>query len=448
MGVAPSIGRVIESFLGPNPPLHLTCWDGSRWGDPSAALGVRLTSPVAVRRLLWDPDELGLGRAYVAGELEIDGSIFDLLNLRDQVASHDQDVALDLRGRERLQLLGLAARQRILGRRPAPPPEEVRLRGRLHSKRRDRSAISHHYDVGNDFYRLVLGPTMTYSCALFARPDVGLDEAQELKYEHVCRKLGLRPGDRLLDIGCGWGGMVLHAARHHGASAVGITLSVEQAELARRRVEEAGLADRVEIRVQDYRDVADDPFDAISSIGMFEHVGMNRVRDYFTQVRDLLRPEGRLLNHAISRTSGEGPLDPDSFVGRYVFPDGHLHEVGRTISALQDLGLECRDAESLREHYARTLRHWVRALEEHWDEAVRLVGAPRARVWRLYMAGSALGFEGHRLNIHQVLAVRTTSEGTSGLPPVRPSTRTSVPRQEADLVDLTGDVTGRAGASR
>ena len=406
MGVAPSIGRVIESFLGSDPPLHLTCWDGSSWGDRDADLRVSLTSPVAVRRLLWDPNELGLGRAYVAGDLEVEGSIFDLLNLRDQVASHDQDVALDLR---RSELLRLAARERLLGRRPPPPPEEARLRGRLHSRRRDQAAISHHYDVGNDFYRLVLGPTMTYSCALFARADVGLDEAQELKYEHVCRKLGLRAGHRLLDIGCGWGG----------------------------RVEEAGLADRVEIRVQDYRDVDDEPFDAVSSIGMFEHVGMERVRDYFTQVRRLLRPEGRLLNHAISRTSGEGPLERDSFVARYVFPDGQLHEVGRTISALQDLGLECRDAESLREHYALTLRHWVRNLEERWDEALAMVGGPRARVWRLYMAGSALGFEAHRISIHQVLAVRTASEGTSGIPPIRPATATTLRRQ--DLLDLTDD---------
>ena len=424
--IASAVGRIIEAFLGPRPPLSVACWDGSTWGDHDADLRVTLTSPDAVRRLLWDPDELGLGRAYVAGDLDIDGSIFDLLALRDQIADHDEDVALTLGRRERIELLRLAIGARLLGPRPAPPPEEARLRGRLHSRHRDRAAISHHYDVGNDFYRLVLGDAMTYSCALFPDPDTDLEEAQELKYEHVCRKLGLGPGDRLLDIGCGWGGMVLHAARHHGVDVVGITLSEPQAELARQRVREAGLASQVEIRVQDYREIADGPFSAISSIGMFEHVGIERVRDYFEQVRELLVPRGRLLNHAISRTSGEGPFETDSFVARYVFPDGHLHEVGRTVSALQNLGLECRDVESLREHYALTLRHWVRALEDNWDRAVELVGAPRARVWRLYMAGSAIGFESNRLNVHQVLAVRSTPAGQSGMPMVRPATRTSL----------------------
>ena len=425
-GIARHVGEVLEAFLGEQPPVHVECWDGSSWGDPASRLGLRLTSPDAIRRLVWDPDELGLGRAYVAGDIEVDGSIFDLLSLRDRVASHDQDVALDLDRRQHIRLLRVALRHRLIGRRPAAPPEEVRLGGRLHSLQRDRSAVTHHYDVGNDFYRLVLGATMTYSCALFPTPDTSLDEAQELKYEHVCRKLGLQPGQRLLDIGCGWGGMVLHAARHHGVRAVGITLSEAQADLARRRVEDAGLASRIEIRVQDYRELDDEPFDAVSSIGMFEHVGIERVRTYFERVRSLLVPTGRLLNHAISRTRGEGPLDPDSFAGRYVFPDGHLHEVGRTVTTLQDLGLECRDVESLREHYARTLRHWVAALEDRWDEAVALVGAPRARVWRLYMAGSAIGFEGHRLNVHQVLAVNTDSDGWSRMPAVRPATMTEL----------------------
>ena len=213
----------------------------------------------------------------------------------------------------------------------------------------------------------------------------------------------------------------MHAARYHGVEAVGITISEEQAGWARRRVEEAGLSDRVEIRLQDYRDVADGPFDAVSSIGMFEHVGMEQVEAYLRTISSLLRPAGRLLNHAISRTSGEGPLPTRSFPARYVFPDGQLHEVGRTVSAMQDLGLECRDVESLREHYGRTLRCWVTNLERSWDQAVELVGAPRARVWLLYMAASALGFEEHRLNIHQVLAVNTTADGRSGMPAIRPA---------------------------
>jgi cyclopropane-fatty-acyl-phospholipid synthase len=419
-GAAPVIGRLLEWYLGPAPPVGLRCWDGSRWGDPDAALQVDVRSPDAVRRLLWDPGELGLARAHVAGELDFEGSVFDLLGLRDRLIHRTADAGLDLTWRERAALVRDAKRLGVLGRRPEPPPEEARLRGRRHSRGRDRAAISHHYDVGNDFYRLVLGPSMTYSCALFPEPSTSLEEAQALKYEHICRKLGLEPGQRLLDVGCGWGGMVLHAAEHHGVRATGITISEQQAVLAQERVRAAGLEDRVEIRLQDYRDVVDEPYDAISSIGMFEHVGMEQVRTYFEGLLQLLRPGGRLLNHAISRTSGEGPLDPGSFPGRYVFPDGQLHEVGRTVSTMQDLGFECRDVESLREHYARTLRCWVDDLEADWDRAVGFVGAPRARVWRLYMAGSAVAFEAHRLNIHQTLAVRTDIDGTSGMPATRP----------------------------
>jgi cyclopropane-fatty-acyl-phospholipid synthase len=421
MTVAADIGTVAEAFLGVAPALHVTGWDGSSWGDPDAPVGVTVASSRALRRLLWDPNELGLGRAYVAGDIEVHGSIFDLLDLRDQIDSRDQHVALRLGAAERLRLVGTARRLGALGRRPAPPPEEARLRGRRHSKARDASAIGHHYDVGNDFYRLVLGPTMTYSCAYFPHPDTSLDDAQELKYELICAKLSLEPGMRLLDVGCGWGGMVLHAARHHGVNAVGITISEEQAALARQRVREAGLETRVEIRLQDYRDVDDGPYDAISSIGMFEHVGIEQLTNYLTRIYTLLRPGGRLLNHAISRASGAGPLEPDSFVARYVFPDGQLHEVGRTVSALQDHGFECRDVESLREHYARTLRHWVANLEANWDEAVALGGGPRARIWRLYMAGSAIGFDAHRISVHQVLATRTTADGHSAMPATRAS---------------------------
>lgn len=425
-GAAAVVGRVLERYLGPSPPVGLRCWDGSRWGDPGARLQVEVRSPDAVRRLLWDPGELGVARAHVAGELDFDGSVFDLLDLRDRLTERDPEAGLDLTWRERAALVRDAKRLGVLGRRPEPPPEEGRLRGRRHSKHRDRQAISHHYDVGNDFYRLVLGPSLTYSCALFPEPSTTLEEAQALKYEHVCRKLGLEPGQRLLDVGCGWGGMVLHAARHHGVRATGITISEQQAVLAQERVRAAGLEHLVSIRLQDYRDVDDGPYDAVSSIGMFEHVGIEQVRTYFERMHALLRPRGRLLNHAISRCSGEGPLDPTSFPGRYVFPDGQLHEVGRTVSVMQDLGFECRDVESLREHYSRTLRCWVANLEAGWDRAVALVGAPRARVWRLYLAGSAVAFEAHRLNIHQTLVVRTDARGSSGMPPTRPVTARSL----------------------
>jgi cyclopropane-fatty-acyl-phospholipid synthase len=302
-----------------------------------------------------------------------------------------------------------------LRRAPEPPPEEIRLHGGRHSRSRDAAAIAHHYDVSGDFYRLVLGPTMTYSCAVWEDPSVGLDAAQEAKYDLICRKLGLVPGMRLLDVGCGWGGMAMHAARVYGVRAVGVTLSREQAVLARRRVADAGLADRVEIRLSDYREVDDGPYEAISSIGMFEHVGADQLGTYFSRMNELLAPQGRLLNHGISRPAGQGPIKPNSFLSRYVFPDGELEEIGTVVSAIQHAGLEVRHVENLREHYALTLRAWVRNLEASYTEAVRLAGAGRARVWRLYLASSALGFEHGDIEIHQTLSVRAAA-GTSGMP--------------------------------
>ena len=261
---------------------------------------------------------------------------------------------------------------------------------------------------------------MAYSCAYWDRDGITLDDAQTAKFELICRKLDLRPGMRLLDIGCGWGGMVMHAARHRGVRAVGVTLASEQAELARKRIAEAGFTDQIEIRVQDYRDVVDGPYDAVSSIGMSEHVGRERLSTYFGQVFPLLRPKGRFLNHAISSpdTSG-GRVPPRSFIGRYVFPDGELIEVGSSITAMQNLGFEVRDVESLREHYALTLRAWVDNLEADWDELVELVGAGRARVWRLYMAAAAVNFENNRTSIHQILAVRPEKFGDSAMPRTR-----------------------------
>ncbi len=277
--------------------------------------------------------------------------------------------------------------------------------------------------MSNAFYRLVLGPSLTYSCAVFHDRSDSLEQAQENKYELICRKLGLEPGMRLLDIGCGWGGMVLHAARHHGVRAVGVTISTRQAELAEKRAVEAGLSDQVEFRLQDYRDVIDGPYDAISSIGMFEHVGEARLSEYFERIHGLLRPGGRLLNHGISRPPSNGskpPIPRRSFMGRYVFPDGELHEVGRVTSVIQDAGFEVRHLESLREHYSLTLRRWVGNLEARWDEAVEEVGDERARVWWLYMAGSAIAFDTGRTQIHQILAVPKAADGRSGMP-LRPS---------------------------
>jgi cyclopropane-fatty-acyl-phospholipid synthase len=388
--------------------VEFALFDGTSIGPPGAPARIVLRSREALRRIVTAPGELGFGRAYVAGEIDVEGDIFAALSLHERLSSSR------LGPREWLALVRLVG---AAGLRPLPPPaEEARLRGRLHSRRRDAAAISHHYDVGNEFYRLVLGPSLTYSCAVFDRSDVTLEEAQAAKHALICAKLGLEPGMQLLDVGCGWGGMLLHAAEHHGVSAVGVTLSAPQAELARQRVAEAGLSDRVDVRLADYRELEGESFDAISSIGMFEHVGLSQLQAYFNRLFRLLRPGGRLLNHGISRPYRERATRPrKSFVNRYVFPDGELHEVGTVVSSAQRAGFEVRHLESLREHYALTLRAWVQNLEQSWEEAVDAAGAARARIWRLYMAGSALGFEAGRIQVHQLLAVRA-EDGKSGLP--------------------------------
>jgi cyclopropane-fatty-acyl-phospholipid synthase len=403
------VADVVRSMLGDDLPVAMEAYDGTRLGPEGARTRIFVRSPDALRRMVTSPGELGLSRAYVAGDIELDGDIFDVLALRDRMPSPKLTPA------QFAMVARLVASAGV--KRLPPPPEEARPHGRLHSRHRDSEAVTHHYDVSNRFYRLVLGPSMTYSCAVFTHEGATLEEAQAAKAELICRKLALRPGMRLLDVGCGWGSLALHAARHHGVTAVGVTLSAPQAELARQRAVEQGVAGKVEFRVQDYRDVADGPFDAISSVGMFEHVGMARTAEYFGHLRGLLRPGGRLLNHAITRPPSKSTRLPrNSFVGRYVFPDGELLEVGTTVSALQQQGFEARHVESLREHYSRTLHQWVANLQANWDEAVAEVGPRRARVWRLYMAGSAAGFEAGRINVHQVLAVHPEAGGMSCMP--------------------------------
>ena len=322
--VVEELRPIIHGLLGEDFPLRLRAWDGSESGPVDSLATLVLHTPRALRRFLWSPDELGLGRAYVSGDMDIEGDIYAALSLPDLLSSEDRP-NLTLDWRERAGAIRTALRLRAVGSNPAAPQEESRLNGRLHALRRDAAAIAHHYDVGNDFYRLVLGETMTYSCAYWSEPDCTLDQAQEAKYALIVRKLGLHGGMRLLDVGCGWGGMVLHAAREHGVHAVGVTISTAQAERARQRVVEAGLSHLVEIRLQDYREVADGPYDAISSIGMAEHVGQAQLQVYAQQMHSLLKPGGRLLNHAISRRPGP-VMDPKrSFLVRYVFPDGELH---------------------------------------------------------------------------------------------------------------------------
>ena len=416
--VAEHFAPVLSGLIGSGSRVGLRFWDGSVLSPAQPAATLVLASPLAVRYLLWAPGELGVARAYVSGELEVEGDVYAALSVGEALARHGRDGTVKAPGR--LTMLGLARRLGAIGPPPARPAEEARLSGRRHSPARDAAAIAYHYDISNEFYRLVLGPTMTYSCAYFSEERLTLEEAQAAKYDLICRKLGLGPGSRLLDVGCGWGGMVLHAAEHYGAYAVGVTISARQAELAKERVAAAGLEERVEIRLQDYRDISDGPYDAISSIGMFEHVGLAKLREYFNVLRALLRDGGRLLNHAISRPSGSASaFRTRSFIDRYVFPDGELLEVGTVISALQECGLEARDVECLREHYERTLRAWVANLEARLDEAISLVGEGRTRVWRLYMAASAMNFAANRMSVHQVLAVRTAPGGASGMPPTR-----------------------------
>ena len=419
MTVAERLCRMLTLVLGAEPALRLRAWDGTEAG-PAGAPVVEVRSRDAIRRLVRHPDELGLARAYVNGELDVEGDLHAAL----AALPHEGVAERRLTLREHAELTGLAVRLGALGREPDPPPEEVVLEGDPHSRSRDRAAISHHYDVGNDFYRLVLGESMVYSCAYWRSTEPGytLEHAQRDKLDLVCRKLGLheRGGEtvRLLDLGCGWGSLVVHAASTYGVRALGVTLSAEQAELARKRVAQAGLADLVEVRLQDYRDVADGPFTVIASIGMAEHVGREPYRDYAGALYQLLAPGGRLLNHQIARRPGPQREDR-SFISAYVFPDGELLPLATTVEALEDAGFEVRDVESLREHYRLTLRHWVENLEGDWDRAVELSSTGRARVWRLYMAGSALAFGAGRIGVNQVLAVRTGPNGASGLPMTR-----------------------------
>ena len=409
-GAAAVVGPLIEMLVG-SVPVRFELWDGTSWGPTDGVGTIHLRSADALRRLLWSPGELGVGRAFVMGDIDVDRDLFEVLRVLRPAGS---SLRAGLRALPRTAAAAL--RLGAVGRPLPPPAEEARPRGRRHSAARDADVIGHHYDVGNEFYRLVLGPSMTYSCARFADPSMSLTDAQASKHDLVCRKLGLheRPGMRLLDIGCGWGSMALHAAREYDAHVVGVTISRQQLELATQRVDEAGLAGRIDIRLQDYRDVTGERFDAISSIGMSEHVGKARIGDYFSTLSSLLAPRGRLLNHAISSVGGSR-LGRRTFMYRYVFPDGELLDVGDTVLAMEDAGFEVRDVESLREHYALTLRRWVANLEEHWDAAVALVGPRRARVWRLYMAASAVGFEDGGLGVHQVLCVVAGADGASGM---------------------------------
>jgi cyclopropane-fatty-acyl-phospholipid synthase len=390
-------------------------WDGSTLeeepGEPRRFTMV-LKHPGAMRALFRSPSELSLGEAYLYDDFDIEGDIGSAFSLADHLVHFHPGLG----GRLRLarQLLALPSPERTRAVRPSE-----RLHGLRHSKSRDRLAVTYHYDVSNTFYSLWLDSRMVYSCAYFASPGEELDAAQERKLDYICRKLRLRGGERLLDIGCGWGGLVIHAALLHGVDATGITLSRPQAELANERIRQAGVSDRCRVEFRDYRDVGEPgAFDKLVSVGMFEHVGESRLAEYFGRAFRLLRPGGVFLNHGIACNPAFPPVPGPSFADHYVFPDGELVPLGVTLRAAEANGFEVRDVESLREHYVLTLRHWVRRLEARREEACRAAGEKAYRLWRLYMAGAAHKFRTGRNNVYQALLVKP-DRGASGLPLTR-----------------------------
>ncbi|OZC58168.1 SAM-dependent methyltransferase [Rhodococcus sp. 06-418-5] len=412
------ISEILELISDGNIPLRFTAYDGSTAGPEDARIGLNLKSPRGTTYLATAPGDLGMARAYVSGDLEATG-----------VHPGDPYELLALMGDElhfrRPSAMTLTSIARSLGwdvlRPIAPPPQEAIPRwrriaeGLRHSKTRDAEAIHHHYDVSNAFYEMVLGPSMTYTCAAFESADHSLEAAQENKYRLVFDKLGLKPGDRLLDIGCGWGSMVRYAARR-GVKVIGVTLSQEQASWAQKAIADEGLSDLAEVRFSDYRDVPETNFDAVSSIGLTEHIGVHNYPSYFAFIQSKLRDGGRLLNHSITRPDNRAHAKAGSFIDRYVFPDGELTGSGRIITEIQDVGLEVRHEENLREHYALTLAGWCRNLVENWDACVAEAGEGTARVWGLYMAGSRLGFERNVVQLHQVLAVKLGPKGQANVP--------------------------------
>ena len=403
-----NLHRAMSRALG-HDAWKLVLWDGRAAGSDSPLFTMTLRSSAAIDRLLGGVPEKAFGRAYVEGLLSVE----PLEAFLEPLAAAPVSQLFRAWPAIAAALLGLGGRPR-----GAPVPgAEVRLSGIRHTRERDAEAVRHHYDLPPEFYALFLDSSLTYSCAYFETPDIDLDAAQRSKLEHVCRKLRLRPGETLLDIGCGWGSLAIHAAEQHGVRAVGITLGQAQVDEARRRIRERGLEDRVEVRLADYRD-GNGVYDAVASIGMVEHVGRKKLGVYSEAVHRSLRPGGRALIHGITQRPSR-IWNRASFNDAFVFPDGEVEDVGLMIREYERAGLEVRDVESLREHYEMTLRQWGRRLDAHWDEAVRIAGEARALVWRLYMTGAAVSFHLGALAIHQTLAVRPDPHGRSNVPLTR-----------------------------
>ncbi|NNM45819.1 SAM-dependent methyltransferase [Knoellia koreensis] len=418
-GLAAQFARALEPVVGGALPVHLTLWDGSSAG-PADAPRVVVRSPRALRRLFWHPGELGAAQAYVTSELEVEGDLDEALTHVWGVAHERGLSGIRLTPSALADLAKLARSAGVLGRPLSPPASQAVVRGRLHSLGRDRAVISHHYDLSNDFYALILDPHLSYSCAYWRSddPDYTLQDAQRDKFELVGRKLGLREGSRLLDVGCGWGSMSLYAAEHFGAQVTGVTISAEQKRFADNRIRERGLEDRVEIRLQDYRDVREDGFDAVVSLEMGEHVGEKNYATYARVLHDAVRPGGRVLVQQMSRRGrhpGGGP-----FIESFIAPDMTMRPVGETVALLEDAGLEVRDVHALREHYVRTVAAWHDTFEANHDRVVELVGEEVARVWRLYLVGGAMAFRDGRMGVDQILSVRPHPNGAADVEPARP----------------------------
>jgi cyclopropane-fatty-acyl-phospholipid synthase len=398
----------------PIKPFAIRLWTGATWspGSQPPHFTLQLKRPAALRRLLWCPSELSLGEAFVYDDFDILGDLETCFELADFLVGRQWKVAEKIRIGQKLLPL--------LGRQPVENGHRtLTLRGRAHSKERDAQAVSYHYNISNDFYRLWLDKRMVYSCAFFHSQDESLDQAQYRKLDYICRKLRLKAGDTLLDIGCGWGGLIIHAAKKYQVDALGITLSQAQAELASARIHSEGLEDQCRVEVCDYREApTHQQFDKLVSVGMIEHVGAEKLPEYFQKAHQLLKPGGVFLNHGITESITNAPLRGPSFIDKYVFPDGELIPISTSLHTAEAAGFEVRDVECLREHYAMTLRHWVKRLEDKRDQAIAMTSSEIYRIWRIYMAGSAYGFETRRLGLYQSLLVKSGRQ-TSGLPLTR-----------------------------